>query len=537
MADLTVRQLVIAKSLDNVSLSLGHVTLYPFIIQPTVTGTSSINVPNRWIWDMHASLPAKWEQLRLAKIKRVSGENSGTNGYSGALRCIFTANVSGSSTETAIFSAEYTIDSDLSYQTMRLTVVDSTEESVPIDPSEAATANGFLIFRTLDVAEQDTLDFFDIVAPPTVTTDTNGDGYFDTPAIYEVADSAAGGASVTDDFGTSALSHGSGLLTDSAWNSIPNLDTDIQSWISAFNYPFDSSATRTSTDSIVIPLALFREFDITAPAGDQPTGDTSGLYYPVWVSRIERIDSSSDQLRFYFATYNVTDTESGGTPSTTAVEFASMDLLREYTGGEIVEITPIENLQLETGSDADYFGQHFGRGHAICSTLWNRTTSEVDDFFDAFALIVDSPPDTQFTQASTRLSSYGISRVPKYVPTVGQSYALIGSTARRTTPVNPGYDNRYVTEQDQGLGNQVDLEAVSGINAHTAIERYGYGGALTHKIVRLVVDATSVGDDPDFYTDEILPRLRELFGRNPQFGDFWHNGTRLMFHNGDSWQG
>ena len=112
-----------------------------------------------------------------------------------------------------------------------------------------------------------------------------------------------------------------------------------------------------------------------------------------------------------------------------------------------------------------------------------------------------------------------------------------GSTSRRTTPISPSYDNRFVCEQDQGLGNQVDLEAVPGVVPNAAIDRYGFSGSLTHKIIKLVVDADQLGNDSTFYDTQLLPRLRALLGRDPQFGDFWYNGTRLMFNNGDSWQG
>lgn len=537
-ADITVRQLVLAKAIDTIALSQGHMNLYPFVIQPKVSsGTSELDVPIRWIWDIHASLPKKWENLRLAKIKRISGENSNTNGYDGYLRFIFTANVENSATEVAIFYADYQIDSNLTYQPIRLMAVDSTEEAVPIDSTETETVAGFLIFRTLDVAEQDVQDLLDLLAPPGDLTDSNADGYYDIPAVYEIADSPVGGSDVTGDYALGAVSHGTGLLTDSAWNPIPNLDTDIQSWIEAFNYPFDADVTMTSTDGIEIPVGLFREFDIVAPAGDQPTGDTSGLYFPVWISRIERVGSTGNQLRFYFSTYNVTDTATGGSPSTAAIEFASMDLYEESTGGEIIEITPISNLMLKTSADADDFIQHFGRGHVVLSSLWNKTTTVIADFYNDFNSVTGSPADTEFTLSATRLSSFGVSRVPKYVPTIGQSRALLGSTSRRTTALNPGYDNRYVTELDQGIGDQVDLESQTGITSNTAIERYGYKGSLVHRVVRLVVDATAVGNDPNFYDNEILPRLTILFGRPPQFADVWYNGTRFMTYNGDSWQG
>ena len=538
LTDLLIRQLILAKAVDSLELSLGKENLFPFLVQPIVgSGTTEEELPTKWIWDLHASMPKKWENLRLAKIKRVSGANSVTAGYSGYLRLIFTANVLNSAVEVSIFYVDYQIDSDLTYQPLRLGVVDSIEESTPIAPGEIETVAGFLNFRTLDTTDQSVQDFLDLVAPPADTTDSNSDGYFDNPAVYEIVDTIPGGPAVTDDFATSALSHGTGLTTDSAWNAIPQLDSDIQSWIVSFNYPFDSLATRKSVDNIVIPAGIFREFDITAPAGDNPTGETSGTFYPVWITRIERIGTASSQLRFFFGTYNVTDAAVGGTPSTATVEFASLDLLSSYTDGEVVEILPIDNLQLITGTESTEFEQHFGRGHVVLSSLWDGTTSEIDDFFDAFDTIVDSPADSEFSTSSTRVSSFGISRVPKYVPTVGQSRAMIGSTARLTSPVYPGDDNRFVVEQDQGLGNQVDLEAVSGIASNTAIDRYGYTGALTHRVIKLVVDADALGDVSTTYNDEILPRLRVLLGRDPKFGDFLYNGTRLMFFNGDSWQG
>lgn len=527
--------MVLAKAVDTLQLSLGKENLFPFLVQPIVaSGTTEEDVPIKWLWDTHASLPKKWENLRLAKIKRIAGANNTTNGYDGWLRLIFTANVQNSAVEVAIFYADYQIDSDLTYQLLRLGIVDSLEESVPIDPGEVETVTGFLIFRTLDVNDATIQDFFDLVAPPSDLTDSNGDGFFDSPAVYEIVDTIAGGTAVTDDFAATALSHGTGLITDSGWNAIPQLDSDIQSWITSFNYPFDALANRTSVDNIIIPNGIFREFDITVPAGDNPTGDTTGTFFPCWITRIERIGTGSNQLRLFFATHNVTDAATGGTPSTAEIEFASMDLLRSFTAGEIVEILPIDNLKLVVGSD---FEQHFGRGHVVLSSIWDKTTSEVDDFFDDFDTIVDSPPDTDYSQASTRISSFGISRVPKYVPTIGQARALVGSTARLTVPVHPGDDNRYVTELDQGIGNQVDLEAQSGITPNTSIDRFGFTGALVHRLVKLVVAADTLGDDPTTYDNEILPRLRILLGREPAFGDFWYNGTRLMFFNGDSWQG
>lgn len=534
LADLAIRQLVIAKAVDTVELRLGYQALFPFVVQPRISSsTTEVDVPIGLIWDICLSMPQKWENCRLAKIKRISGTNGVTNGYSGKLRFIFTANVEDSTTEVALFYADYTIDSDLTYQPQRLISVTTEEESSAINASEIDTICGFIIFKTLDVSDDTVQSFLDVVEPPTDVTDGNSDGYFDSPAIYELSDTVAGGSNVTDDYSTSALSHGTGILTDSAINSIPNIDSDIQSWITTFNYPYDVTATRTSVDNITIPSGLFREFNLTAPAGDQPSGDTSGTYYPVWVSRIEKT-GTDNLLRFYFATYNVTDTASGGSPSTSLVEFASLDLSESYSDGDVVDIIPITNLQ-DISSSSENFEQHFGRGHVVLSSVWDGTTSVISDFFDAFSSIVTTPVDTSFTQSATRISSFGLSRIPKYVPTIGQSRALLGSTSRRATQIYPSYDNRYITEQDQGLGDAIDLDNNAGITANTAIDRYGYTGSLAHRIVKLVIDASAIGSDPNFYTTHVLPRLRLLFGRDPVFGDMWFNGSRIMCYTGDVW--
>lgn len=532
MADITMRQLIIAKATDQLNVSLGHSALYPFLIQPRITsGSGDVDVPLTWIWDINLSLPAKWENIRLAKIKRISGDNDGSGGYTGKLRLIFTGTQQGSSIETALFYCDYNIESQRTYQIVRATVVDSTEEATPIDSSESETISGFVTFKTIDTDNTTIQTFLDILEPPSDQSDLDSDGLYDTPSVYELTDAVPNDSS--GDYSSTSISHGTGLLTISACNTIPALDSDIQSWVNSFNFPFDATANRTSTSSIVIPLGLFREFNVTAPAGDEPSGDTSGSYYPVWINRVERVGSTANQLRFYLATYNVTDSSQ----STEEIEFASFDLTRDMSTGDIVEISPVTNLQLKEGSDASLWGQHLGRGHVVLSSLWGGTSSEVTDFFDEFALISDNPADTSFSKTATRLSSFGISRIPKYTPTIGQAQALIGSSARLESPIYPSSDNRYVTEADQGIGDTIDLEAETGITPNSAIERNGYSGALCHRAVKLIVNSTIVSDDDStFYDDEILPRLRILFGRNPEFGDLWHNGTRVLFYNGDAWQ-
>jgi len=526
IADMAMRQLIMAKTLDAIAIRLGYQTYFPFLVQPKLD--DGTDVPLGLIWDMHVSLPSKWEDLRLVRIKRVSGQNGSTGSetdYTGILRLVFAANHEGSATETAIFTLDYNIGSAQTYQRMRVEI--ATDESINIDPSESGTVDGFVAFRTLDTEDPVVQAWLDVVAPPMDTTDSNSDGEFDSPAIYEVMDSTAG---VYDSV---ALAHGTGLLVDNASNAIPDIGSEMSAWIRTFNYPYRSGANRTaySPVAIQIPDELFHEFNITAPAGDEPESDISGTYYPVWVTRIVRDDAGAQSLTFYFATYAIVDDN----PSTAPVEFAALTLDRSYLAGRVVSIEPLGNLWGVEGTEADLFNQHMGRGHVVLSPIWGGTGSDIEDFFDEFLTLIGEPAQIEFTKDSTILSSYSVSRIPKYVPTIGENQAMKGSAARRVDgPIQPSDDNRYVTEMDEGLGDRTDFTTKPGITDNPDIERYGWSGGSAHRCVKLVVDSS--GEDHDYDTD-ILPRLRCLLGRDPVFGDEWYDGTRFKTYNGDSWVG
>jgi hypothetical protein len=113
--------------------------------------------------------------------------------------------------------------------------------------------------------------------------------------------------------------------------------------------------------------------------------------------------------------------------------------------------------------------------------------------------------------------------------------ALRGS---RFPDFTPSDDNRYVVEKDQGLGTAVDFRTDTTLPVdkrdNPDIEPIGYTGALAHKIVSLIINSS--GTDHN-YDDDILPRLKILLDRDPAFGDFWWDGTRLKFFNGDTWVG
>lgn len=524
MADIAIRQFILAKALDQVNANLSYTALFPFLLQPKIQGsTSEIDVPVSLIWDINISAPKKWRNIRLAKIKRISGTNGTTDTYSGKLRLIFTAVQTGSTTETAILQADYEIDSTLTYQKVALSNVSSTEETNVVPTSEQSTITGDITFSTLNTTATTVIAFLDAVAPPSNTT-TGTDGLYLYPEAYELLDSTP---DATDgDYSVMNVSHGTGMLTNTAYNLIPPLDTTVQSWVENFNYPFASDSTLTATNGTTIPIGLFKEFNITAPAGDNPTGDNSGEYYPVWISRIERVDETSTTLKFYFATYNVTTDQQ----STEGVEFATLELTNTMVEDQLVAINSISNLYLKSGSTSSLYNQELGRGHVVLSSMWSDTSSTVDDFFEDFELISDNPADIEFAQSSTRISSYGITRVPRTIPTIGQWEALSG-----TISTSPSSTNRFVVEQDTGKGEQVDLEALSDVTSQTGISRYGWSGGLVRKSVIMEVDNSKLPNDANFYVDEILPRLTALLGRAPIHGDEWYDGISFKRYNGKSW--
>lgn len=535
IADTVLRQLILAKAVDNLQVRLGHQNLFPFITQAKVDlgGAVTVDVPISLIWDLHVSLAKKWKNVRLAKIKRISGTNPGTGSeFTGKLRFIFTGDQGGASVETALFMADYQIDSTLTFQIVEVTAVPASEESVAIGSGEAETIAGFIIFKTMDLTDETIQDFIEAIAPPTPgSTDSGGD--YTSPAEYEIFDNTAGGATADDDFTFEVFSHGTGMLTASAINNIPSLDSDLNTWINTFNYPFRSDATMIASTpgAVVLPKGLFDEFMLIAPNNDNPTGDESGDHFPVYLSRIERVDSAADTINLYFSTYNVSSS-----PSTSPIEFGKLVLTRDAAAGDIFPIVPSENLFPLT--DNVLFEQGFGKGHVRLSTKWDVTGGEVEDFFDALVPFVGDTVDFAFSQAATSLSPFGLSRVPKTIPTVGESAALAGSTSSLDTPVHPSSANRYVVEADQGDGDQIDFAdpdtgLPEAIREHPDIDRYGQTGSLCHRMVSLIV--SNADDGSIDYDRDVLPRLNILLGRNPIFGDGWWDGTKFKWFNGENW--
>lgn len=525
--DIALRQLIIAKAIDRINDNIGYLSIFPFLIQPKIqNGTQVADIPVRIFWDFHVSLPDKWSDVRLARVDRINGTNA-SDGDTGTLRFIFTGNErtdgTDSTIETALFYCDYVIDSTLIYQPERphpATISAGISGfSAYLATGEANTIGGTVVFKTQDSTAADVSAFLQVAAP----------GSGDTS--YETFDTLGNDAS--DGYSVSGLSHGTGLLASSAFNGIVSLDSDPLNWIEAFNYPFDLNATLISVDSaITIPAALFSEFNMTAPANDNPTGISDGTHYPVWIRQIAR---SGSNFVFTFSTYNITDSSPD---PTTPVDFASLTLNSAMVGGQIIAIEPLDDLILMTGSSTDIANaaQHFGRGHVVLSRKWDSTGGVIDDFFSSLPEIPSGTTTVTFTQAATRISSYGLSRIPKYIPTKGQNQALAGTTGRNDAPIQPSDSNRFVTELDEGLGDAVDLEALSGVTPDPAIERFGYAATRSHKLVKMVVDQSKIAQNNNYYDQVLLPRLTALLGRAPVFGDVWFQGVRFLTFNGDSWQ-
>jgi hypothetical protein len=525
-ADLDVQLLIVAKAVDNVGLRMSHNYLFPFLIVPKLNSGSlgHIELPAAWIWDLHVSLPQKWEYVRLAKIKRLNGVNGGSaGGYTGQLRLIFTAQIKGSITEVAVFRADFTIDSVLDYQISRIVVPATGEEPVTVAASETSTIDGFIEFRSLDDTDPTVRTMYDALPPG------GGSGSSGEMTLEIVDGGAPGGSADEQSYSAANFAHGTGLLTSSAYNLIPVLDSNPNIWLESFNYPFRIGASRQSmtpaSSPITIPKAIFSEFDICAPVSDQPTGDTSGAFCPVWVNRIERMDGAADSIKFIFATFNITLDQQ----STVPVEFAELTLSRSGTPGTVVEIKEVSDLLMATGTSASLAMQGFGRGHAVLSDKWGGSTSEIDDFFDAFIPITDSPPAAIYTDEATHLSALAVSRSPRNIPNDGQYEALLGTSARRVTPIVPSDANRFVTEQDSGIGDQVDFSAATSPlppakRDNPDINRYGYKGGLVSPLITLVINSAGTVHN---YDDDILPRLIAILGRPPQHGDRWLDGTRI----------
>jgi len=536
--DIVVRQLILAKAVDQIELRLSHQSLFPFLVTPKVkTGTEETVLPLSWIWDMHVSLPAKWELLRLMKIKRISGTNIGGSAgdaITGKLRLVFSAQQKGSASEVAMFFVDYLIDSVFTYQLNRITIADSAEEPNPIDPGEATTVDGFVTFRTQNLADAAVQDFFKKLAPPDGATDSDSDGIFDVPAVYEMVGTGPGGITTPDDFLEAALDHGTGILVDSAWNAIPDQNANVNSWLEATNFPFRIGASRTAVNGITVPKILFTEMSITAPERDEASDDDTRQNFPVWLSSIERLDDLASSLKITFSTHSI---DPAGVPKD--VEFGTLTLERSMAPGTVVDIVPSDDLLGRVGTESESFMQGFGSGHVVLSSLWGATTDEVDNFFNSFLAILDVPPLATFTQDAGILSFLSVDRSPRWSPTRDQFSALAGSTARREVPVNPSDDNRYVTEKDDGLGDAIDFRTKPGfpdeLRENPHIEPVGYVGGLVHPIVKLVVDAEGLSADNMDYETHILPRLTCLLGRNPEFSDFWFDGTLLKFFTGNAW--
>lgn len=529
MADIALRQLILAKTIDQIGLRLSHQALFPFLIPTTVdVGTAKISLPVAWLWDCHVSLNEKYTALRLAQVERISGQNNpSASTFTGKFKLIFTATVDDGAVETGIFTAEYEIDSSLSFQIVAISPCTESEFSPALPTSEVGSIAGYVIFRTLNQTTE--AGFLTALAPPTGGTALT-DGSFAVPAVYDVSDSVTGGSSVTDDFKLDAVSHGTGILVASAFNALPSVQTDEPAILSALNYPWRTGARLTSLDSkSTIPNNLFSIFEMNAPMGDRDTSNANP--YPVYLTKIRRLDSAAASIELFFSTMNTII----GNTSEDLTEFASLVLNKSDFGtsgpGTEIRIYPTNNLIDNTDPAAVLKRQNFGTGYVVLNSTWANDTA-ILDLFTGLTTIVDVPADRVF---KAELGEFALRRAPSTVPTIGQSQAMEGSTARRTSPNAPSDGNRFVTEGDQGIGDPLNFTEHS-FPSNPDIEDIGYTGSLLTK--KFIMKVNTANDANFNYADDILPRMRLLLGgRDPIFGDVWYDGTVFKTFNGDTWIG
>jgi hypothetical protein len=444
------------------------------------------------------------------------------------MRLVFTANQVGSTSEVGIFYVDYTIDSNLTYQIRTIKPATLSEFSNPLPTNQHELINGFVVFRTLDI--DDNASFFNALTPP--VTDVTGTGS-STYTDYEITDTPAGGSSVSSDFSLSAMSHGTGLLVPGAYNVIPPVGVDELSVLSAINYPWRVGTNLKSTDNLAtIPSKLFSQFMLTAPMGDRDS-TVKEENFPVYLSKIRRLDSGASSLQLFFSTENTII----GSTSDATIEFATMILSRGDIGtngpGTLIEIEPYNNLRDNTDASAALFSQNFGSGFVILSSEW-ATNTDIDSFFASFESIVDEPADRTF---EAQLNEFALHRTPLNIPTIGEAQALAGSTSRRSSPIYPSNDNRYVVESDQGLGDKINFNEDSSITPNDDINPIAYKGSLVRKSVVLLVNTANTANFD--YDNDILPRLKILFGRNLVHGDEWWDGTTFKRYDqiSDTWIG
>lgn len=514
VADIAVRQLIIAKSLDQVGLRLSHQGLFPFLVSPTVDiNTSKISLPISWIWDCHVSLKDSYRTLRLSKIIRINGSNNPSNpsnptsgSYTGTIRLVFTGMPISGSSEVGLFYVDYVIDSTLSFQVSYIVPCTTAEFNPSISTTEHQTIAGYIVMRTLDTVTESA--FIDSIAP------SISDG---SQVDYEISDTVIGGSGVEGDYTFPSVVHGTGMLVPSAYNLVPPMGVDYSSILNALNYPWRVGANLdsidgTSTGNVAIPVGMFSQFMLAAPVGDRDPAIEDN--FPVFCTRIRRLDSLANKIEFIFSTYNTII----GSNNKELIEFASLTLTRGSLPGTIVEIVPFNNLRNNTSPDWEIFFQNFGSGYVILSDTWTISTS-IESFFDTFLQIINEPADRLF---NAQLGEFALHRTPMQIPTLGESSALAGSTARRLNPINPSDKNRYVCESDQGIGDQVDFVA-AGFTENSDIDNVGYVGSLLCRSITLRVNSAN---DANFnYDSDILPRLQKLLGRLPIHRDEWFDGV------------
>lgn len=201
--DLSVRQLIMAKTISNSDQVLNYRLRYPYLVQPKITGS---NIPLGLIWDMKARIPSDYYNLRVAYVVRIDGTNPATwlgasTPYTGTLRFVFAANRDGDPADYQMFHADYNINNTAELQRSRFSPIYTSLYGTLVNPTtvDATIADniaGQVTFSTLDQDDVVVRSFYDAV-PPT--------------GEYALL------SADIDSYNPYPLSFGSGLLCDGAY--------------------------------------------------------------------------------------------------------------------------------------------------------------------------------------------------------------------------------------------------------------------------------------------------------------------------------
>lgn len=212
MADLAVRQLIIAKSIVEFSLDVAAAGRFPFLLNPVIVdGASEVDVPDGLVNDFNIIHSLDASNMRLGRIDLLSSDMDGDD-FAGKLRLIFV--VTQDDEDKGLGYVEYDAASTLSFQRATFNVI--TDGSLGFEPLgiNPSSVTARVVLKTLDASDINIEEFYDFI--------------LDGSGQYLLKDSTP-----TDELSTfsETVSMGTGLLRETVIHRLPgvefNISTDI----------------------------------------------------------------------------------------------------------------------------------------------------------------------------------------------------------------------------------------------------------------------------------------------------------------------